>query len=447
MRRVLVILGILTAAGCAARSPYDRVYVSQTLQDRTGHSLGPAARPQGAEFPPGVSLDDGLTEDEAVAVALWNNPQFQVDLAELAFARADLKSAGLLPNPLVSYLRLFGVKGTEAYVLWPLDALWQRPKRVATAKFNARRTADGLVQHGLALGRDVLIGYADLELAEKLALLAREDARVRGEIAVLAAARYRAGDISGLEESAARLDALQAEDNALRAARDAETARTRFAALLGFGDKLPVLTLARPPDIVTDPRPLAELLEAAYAARPDLWAAQSEIDAAAAHLGWERAMIFKFTATLDAKEKGEAGFFAGPSAKIEVPLFNRNEGGQARARAEMERAAARYVAVRQAIAAEIRSANAEILAARQSVKLFEGETVPRAAAAAAQARKAYAVGEESYLFVLQAEFNELAIRRRAAEALADLRRADARLKYAGGFSTTGPSPAAGPTTR
>ena len=41
-----------------------------------------------------------------------------------------------------------------------------------------------------------------------------------------------------------------------------------------------------------------------------------------------------------------------------------------------------------------------------------GEYQP--AAAAAQARKAYAVGEESYLFVLQAEFNELAIRRRAA---------------------------------
>ncbi|MDH4197428.1 MAG: TolC family protein [Candidatus Aminicenantes bacterium] len=445
MRCVLAILGILAAAGCAARSPYDRVYVSKTLEERTGHPL--AARPQEPGFPAGVSLDDGLTEDEAIAVALWNNAQFQVDLAELAFARADLLSAGLLPNPLLSYLHLFGVKGTEGYVLWPLDALWQRPKRVATAKYNAQRIADGLVQHGLALGRDVLIGYADLDLAEKQAALVREDARVRREIAGLAAARYRSGDISGLEESAARLDALRAEDDALLAARDAETARARFAALLGFGDNLPTITLTATPDIAPDSRPLPELLAAAYAARPDLRAAQAEVEAAGARLGWERAMILKFTATLDAKEKGEAGMFAGPSAKIEIPIFNRNEGGRARARAEMERAAAKYVAVRQAIAAELRSANAEVEAAKQSVKLFEGDTLPGAAAAALQARKAYAVGEESYLFVLEAEHRELDIRRRAAGALADLRRAGARLKCATGFSTTGQSPAADPTTR
>jgi len=447
MRCVLAVLGVLVMAGCAARSPYDRIYVSHSIEERTGHSLAPATRPQEAYLPAGVSLDDGLTEDEAVAVALWNNPQFQVDLTELAFARADLASAGLLPNPLVSYLRLFGIKGTEAYVLWPLDALWQRPKRVAAAKYNARRVADGLVQHGLALGRDVLIAYADLDLAEKEAALVREDARVRQEIAGLAAARFRSGDISGLEESAARLDALRSEDEALRAARDAATARTRFAALLGFGDTLPTLTLTPTPDIATDGRPLPELLAAAQAVRPDLRAAQIEIEAAGARLGWERAMIIKFTATLDAKEKGEAGMFAGPSAKIEIPIFNRNEGGRARARAEMERAATRYVAVRQAIAAEVRSAHAEVEAARQSVKIFDDDIVPGAAAAALQARKAYAIGEESYLFVLEAEHRELDIRRRAAEALADLRRAGARLKCALGFSTTGQSPAAGPTTR
>ncbi len=138
--------------------------------------------------------------------------------------------------------------------------------------------------------------------------------------------------------------------------------------------------------------------------------------------------MLKLTATLEGKEKGEAGIFIGPSGKIEMPIFNRNEGGQARARAEMERAAQSYIAVRQRIRLEVTEAAARLAAARQALTLLDGQIVPAAAEAASRARKAYAAGEESYLFALEAERQLLDARRREAAAAADVRRADAQLK-------------------
>lgn len=98
-RRYYIYILIFLTAGCAAPSSYDRDYVSRGIQERSDYGLGAAAEPGELNLPEGVSLDDGLTPDEAAAIALWNNAQFQADMAGLGFARADLIEAGMLANP------------------------------------------------------------------------------------------------------------------------------------------------------------------------------------------------------------------------------------------------------------------------------------------------------------------------------------------------------------
>ncbi len=428
MRKIICVFILVAGAGCAAHSPYDRIYVSQTLEGKTGHALSPPPSSGGTGLPPAVVLEDGLSEDEAVAVGLWNNAQFRADVGDLAIARAGLIESGMLPNPLLSYLYLFGVKGQEGYILWPLDALLQRPKKMAVAKLDVERVAARLVQSGLALSRDVLTAYAELVLAESSAKIAGEEADLRSEMAKIAAARFRSGDISGLEEASARVAGLQAEETALYAARDVRTARARLTAILGWGEPAPPFELVPDPAPMIAEIPLPQLIETACAARTDLRAAQLDIDAAGARLGWEKTRILKLTATLEGKEKGDAGFFFGPSGKLEIPIFNRNEGGRARAQAEMEKAAQSYIAVRQRIVLEVTEASARLAAARQALSLLGGQVVPAAAEAAARARKAFAAGQESYLYALEAERQFLDARRREAQADADVRRADAQLK-------------------
>src|SRR5262245_38662986 len=124
-------LPALLAAACAPVPPPRAV--PPGLGERTGVALR-SDFSAGTSLPPGIDLDDGLSQDEAVAVALWNDPQFQIQLTDLGFARADLVEAGLLRNPVLSLLLPIGPKQLEATLKWPVEILWERPRRVAVAK-------------------------------------------------------------------------------------------------------------------------------------------------------------------------------------------------------------------------------------------------------------------------------------------------------------------------
>ena len=62
--------------------------------------------------------------------------------------------AGFLRNPIFSLLLPVGPKQLEFTLNWPLEALWQRPRRVAAARLDVERVAQGLVQGGLDVVRD-----------------------------------------------------------------------------------------------------------------------------------------------------------------------------------------------------------------------------------------------------------------------------------------------------
>ncbi len=329
------IIGISTLSvlfsGCAVHSVHDRSYVSESLASRTGHELPPAVGEE-LKLPEGMSLEDGLTEDEAVAIALWNNAQFQADLVMLGLARADLKQAGMLSNPLLSLLFPWGPKQFEATLTLPFEFLWQRPKRVAAAKLDVERVAENLIQHGLNLVRDVKFAYHELIFARKKSEIAREEAALLGEMAGIAGDRLAYGDISGLEETSVRLEASNVLEASVRWIRDAEIAEERLQTLLDLDQEevsLPLISSPGKGDFSAEP---FALLEAAYLARPDLRAAEIAIEAAGQRLGWERSRIFDFTAMLDANGEGKEGFESGPGFRLTLPIFDMNQAQISRAR-------------------------------------------------------------------------------------------------------------------
>lgn len=230
----ILVLQIVILAGCTVHSVHNESYVSDSIHSRTGHDLRLIEEEGVFKLPDNVSLDDGLVEDEAVAVALWNNAQFQADLVGLGFARADLIESGLLRNPVLSLLFPLGPKQLEAWLHLPIEFFWQRPKRVRVAKLNAEHVADNLIQHGLNLIRDVGVAYIELVLSQECAKIAAEEAALRGEIAAIASDRLRVGDISGLEQTAFHLEAARTQEVSVRFARDAKIAEERLKTLLGL---------------------------------------------------------------------------------------------------------------------------------------------------------------------------------------------------------------------
>src|SRR5690349_7041644 len=101
---VLVSFGLVSVflGGCV-NPPEQTRSVSAELKRRAGVGLReyPTNR---FELPPKVAIDDGLSEEEATALALWNNAAFQELLADLDLSRSDLVQAGMLPNPTFSML-------------------------------------------------------------------------------------------------------------------------------------------------------------------------------------------------------------------------------------------------------------------------------------------------------------------------------------------------------
>jgi cobalt-zinc-cadmium efflux system outer membrane protein len=430
---IIPILCFLMCMGCATAVEDQRPFVSNAIQERVSIGLPPSSDQEDFQLPENVGLDDGLSENEAIAVALWNNAQFHADLAQLGLAKADLQEAGMITNPALSLLFPAGPKQMEWTLTLPIELLWQRPHRVAYAELNADQVAQDMVQHGLGLVKDVLTSYADLSLAQDRVRILQEETAIHKEIVVITESRLKAGDISEMEGIAIRLAAAQAEEELFRSKREAVIEKIRLKILLGMVSENRDIETAPENMKFHQPLPEAELLRVAYAARPDMRAAELAIEAAGKALDWERSKIWNLTASLDANEEGSEGFEMGPGIQMELPLFNWNEGGRARVKAEMDQAVKSYLATRHQIAREVREAYHNYLSAHEVLTLLRSQIIPDAFEASDKAEKTYLLGDISYLAFLDFKQQLLDARLREAEAAASVRRAEAQLRYSVGF--------------
>jgi cobalt-zinc-cadmium efflux system outer membrane protein len=428
VRLPLLSIALLLATACA-RSPHDRVWLSRAITARTDTSLRPAGGDTASRLPPGATLADGLTEDEAAAIALWNNPAFQADLAQLGFARADLAEAGMLPNPVLALLLPIGPRQVESWLAWPIEVLWQRPRRVEAARLDVARVAHGLVQSGLDVVRDARLAHADAVLAEARAARRAAVADALRAIVQLSLRRATAGDLAEPEVAALRLEAGLAAEAATRAAAERVAVRARLALALGSAELLREVPVTAAAVSADEPAPLEGLITAALAARPDLRAAEIAVEAAGARAGWERSRIFGVVARADvfglgADATGRAGL------QVTLPIFQQNQGGIERAEAEAERALWRLAQARLQVAAEVTAARAVVAQSRAALALWQRDVAPAADDAERGARQAFDRGDTAYLAVLDATRRALDARLREAELTADARRAEAQLTRA-----------------
>ena len=238
-------------------------------------------------MPPGVSLEDGLWADEAVALALWNNADFRASLASLGLARADLIEAGLLKNPILSLLFPIGPKQLEATVTWSIETLWQRPRRIAAAELDLDQLAENLVQHGLDLARRARSTHSDLLLAQDRLSFGNEAVNLEKEIARLTELRFTAGDISELEATTARDQVYLVEREESRYEFGVAHAMNRLRFVLGLDASDEPIKALDSPLLLENLPALNELLTDAFASRPDLRAAELTMQAAGERLGLE----------------------------------------------------------------------------------------------------------------------------------------------------------------
>jgi cobalt-zinc-cadmium efflux system outer membrane protein len=415
------------AAGCVPTSPRTRADLDAALKARTGFGVGAEAR-RAAAVPESVQLQDGLTEDEAVALALWNNPDLQGALARLGFAKGDLQEAGALPNPVFSILFPLGPKQLEMTLFQTLGALVQRPARVAAASKDVERVAEELVAAGLDTARDVRVAYAELYLAQARLTLLTRTAEIWARMANLARARLDAGAASQLEVTAVVTDARTAELDVARQEQEALQRRAELLALLNLPADVQVdLQSLSPP---SEPGAVPEdLMARALAGRPEVRAAELAMEAAGERAGVERAKIFDLMLLVDANGSGTKGFELSPGLQATLPIFYQNQGGRTRAAAEFEAATWRYASAQARVRREVEVARRQLARAQAARTVWPQDVVTPLETNVGRAEKAYAAGGATYLEVLTAtrqlvlaQLQGLELEREARRAWAELRR-------------------------
>lgn len=324
---------------------------------------------------------------------------------ELAAAEAASAQAGRLPNPELQILREgqeAGKRTTTVQLNQPLELGGKRQARVALAQ-GALRLADSELRiRRLDVRADVIAGFHEAvvaerkkELAEALAALARRSAEVAGK-------RVAAGKVSPIDETKARLAALDATAELQQAAAALAVAKARLSALTG--QPADALVLAQAPDEPPTPEALAALRARAGEAG-SIRRARGQLAVQEAQAQVERAArIPDLTVSVGTQRDEQAGRRqAVLGLSLPLPLFNRNEDALRAALRRSDRARDELAAAETATAAALAAAHARYDAARNEAVLLRQDVVPQALSAYELTLKGFEHGKFSFLDVLDAQ--------------------------------------------
>nr|WP_036237132.1 TolC family protein [Massilia sp. JS1662] len=338
----------------------------------------------------------------AIRLAL-DQPAARAAAHEVAASDALVGQAGRLPNPELSWLRegqQAGTRTTTVQINQPIELGGKRRARVALAQGTADAARGDRLAQRLAIRADVSAAYHDvliaghrLALAQALTDLARRTVDVAGK-------RVAAGKISPIDETRARLAAVDASTALTQATAALAIARTTLGALIGR--PADTLALDDDSDRLPDAPPIAELLTresaAVRRARGQLVARQAQADVERA------ARVPDVTVSVGTQKDDQVGRRqAVVGLSVPLPLFNRNEDALRAALRRTDAATDELAAAQVETTAALTAAHTRYATAKQEARLLRDDVVPGAKSAYEQTLKGFEYGKFSFLDVLDAQ--------------------------------------------
>ncbi len=375
----------------------------------------------------GPIAGEEISIDQAVAEARGGNLDLSVKKARLPALDAMIVGARLRPNPTVGiiadHLDLLYSRFTEENGAGPTEITvnteftWERGRkrfhrtRLATLE---RETAGHQVKDDTRiLALEVQNAFVDLLLAQKNLALTGENREGMQKLLSLNQLRVEKGDLAEVDLVRTQVAVAQLEDQEAAAASETRKVQFRLRRLLGRAESAPL------PVAKGDFRNDADLPEAsalvrlALAGRPDVLAAKNERARAEADVELQKAMA-KGDLTLGAEYRRQQGVNGkgnslGFSVSIPLPVFHKNQGEIARARAEAAQSDLAFAALVQSLHEEAAEACEQCRAALAQIQRLERDTLARARQVREVAVYSYQRGEVSLVEVLDAQraFNEI----------------------------------------
>jgi len=323
--------------------------VSQLVSERAGKEV--AWTPGTEEAPPALEaikarLQDGLSEDEAIQIALLNNRNLQALYTRLGIAQADLVQASLLHNPVFDAAAGFPVGGgivdlNFGVAMDFIDFLYTPlRKRVATARFEETKLR--VAAEVLDFAWRTQTAFSRHQANEQMLEMRRQVAASTAASFVLAQRMREAGNLRELDLASEQALAEEAKLDLRLAEIAVRESREQLSTLMGlWGEEAQAWTVVptRLPEPPREP-PDAERLESRAIERSlDLAAAEQLIVAAAENVGLDRASgLFPEVIVGGKGERDAPEWEPGPTFTLPLPFFDRGQARVARAQAELRQA-------------------------------------------------------------------------------------------------------------
>jgi outer membrane protein, heavy metal efflux system len=385
-------------------------------------------RAQNTDSPPTsrfLDLQNGLTESEVVTRALTNNPALAAQRQAIEAAKGALAQAHLRANPSLSVGGLKEVNGDDnrfnvgAEV--PLELFGRRARRTEVAAQKLNSTRETVNDNERLLTGEVRVRFADTLAAVRNLEFVEQLLKANREFLKLMEDRVREGAVPVLDADEVRVEANRIESLRIDYQAKAEITMLALKEAAGMPPDEPLRLKG---DLAQTVLALnkAQLLQLALDHRPDL-AAERAAEMMAAAVARQQEVEAKPDASFSAGyERPNSGFSfsafnaAGNLQPIRqtfnyvvfgmnwtLPVFNRNPGSIAAAKAEVVSARNQVTAVDLALRHEVTQALVRYEAAQARAAVYASGVRDQAARNLDVVRQTYGYGRIPLLDVIAEE--------------------------------------------
>jgi len=311
----------------------------------------------------GALLQQELTAESAVQIALLNNPKVQEIFEEVGIAQADLVEAGLFSNPAFDLFFRFPEKSNlktniEYTITSSFIDLFLIPLRVKVAKAELEQTILRVTNDILDLAFEVEQTFYELQAAQQDLKYVQSIVELTSIHSELAQRQQTIGNVNNLEFQQIQARYLEAELEIARIQNDIIRLREKLNRLLGFCGDIQWRVADNLPEIDYQGLPLECLESVAFSERLDLQAARFDVLRLSRKLGIKQWWVYTQGRIGIAGERDPDGTnVIGPAFTGEIPIFNYGQGDRLRIHAELRQAQGLLSAMEIRVLSEVREAH------------------------------------------------------------------------------------------
>lgn len=395
--------------------------------------LGPAMDPAESIAEP----TGHLTLREALVLALKANPELAAFSREIRAREAAVLQARLFPNPELSVtaanlgnavLKDFDGPQTTVSLSQLILLGGKRARGIEVAGLDRDLAAWDYETKRMDVFTRVAQAFVEVLRAQEGVALANDLMTLAERVVEAVSARVRAGKVSPVEETRARVALASVKIEQARAVRELEAARKRLGAT--WGSTTPRFKTARGKLDKVLPIPTLEGLIQRLVQNPDLARWATELAQRQVTIDLERSRaIPDLTVSLGVTQftdSNDSALVAGVS--IPLPVLNRNHGNIQAAHQRLTRAMEERRAAEVSVTTALNTVYQSLAAAHIEVTTLKTQLLPGAQSAFEAASQGYRLGKFGFLEVLDAQRTLFGAKAQYLRALSDYHKAVAEVE-------------------